>query len=656
MKYHNQTKFYSFIYAILVLITIIAVLFCFDLVPNFEKTTYWQDYATFDWDTKVEKNDAGEDVLVYEISTPRQLAGVFVQSKMVSAEDFSDVTEIDSKIYRLKNDIDLDGMSWTPSALNSGYTIDGNFFKILNLRIVTSGQTVGFVSENKGTIKDLYFDSIYVKNDSTDSNNWIGTGGVCGYNNGTITNVIVIDGYVTGPQYKANNDRQTGGIAGRNGGTVKYCINHASVGRSKFSGGIVGYSNGGTITNCTNYGYVSCGRNQYVRAGGIIGETGNSNTTVTGNVNFGGISTGGDDNSNPSNFLAATQITLGGIVGYSQSSVSKCANYGTVFAINPYVAGYLREHQSSYAGGIAGYSTTSISDCYNMGDVKAEAKKTSSTENTGVKTYNEFEVHHHYNVVMGVDSLYYTRQTVNKTTKTENAYAGGIAGYGTSVTYSYSVGNITGGYSYESYTINHTLKAEKVANILGIPSGIKSSDTWSLNQTVYRYTGAYCKAIANGATVSNCYYYGELIDNRSGSDGGYSDGAVFVSPGAIVDNWLITYNFAYGTNASQSIQKSLSEIHNANGRNSDATVYFTASASNGTFKYVVKVDSGYPDSANNEKDVNNNGTILNFTISNLAEKATSKTESEIKNLNMGSAWSKNSNINNGFPYLKDLYW
>ena len=656
MIYKEKVYFNKFIYTILFCITLIVSYFCIANIGNSNSEITWQSQAQYDYNTKVEVDDNGVINTIYEVTTPEQLAGVFAQSELTYADDHEDIADSSNKIFRLMNDIDLSGKSWVPSTLSSDYTFDGNYFTILDLTISRSEQCVGFISTNNGTIQNLFFKNTTVTNNYTSSSTWIATGGVCGYNNGTIKNVTVLSGNIKGPTYQGNNDRQTGGIAGGNGGTIVNCINYATVGRTKFAGGIVGLSNTGTISRCANYGTISCGRNIYPRAGGIVGEITDKGTTLQLCVNNGNIAVGQTDNTNPNTYICAEDTRIGGIVGMTYESITQCANYGSVSSGTFNVAGYNHDHKTSYVGGIAGYSNAQITNCYNMGNITADAEVVTKTENTGVKTYNEFEVHHHYNFAMGVDSLYYTRQTVNKTTETENAYAGGIAGYGTSVTYSYSVGNITGGYSYESYTINHTLKAEKVANILGIPSGIKSSDTWSLNQTVYRYTSAYCKAIANGATVSYCYYYGELKDNRSGSDGGYSDGAVFVSPGAIVGNWLITYNFAYGTNASQSIQKSLSEIHNANGRNSDATVYFTASASNGTFKYVVKVDSGYPDSANNEKDVNNNVTILNFTISNLTEKATSKTESEIKNLNMGSAWSKNSNINNGFPYLKDLYW
>lgn len=657
MIYKEKVYFNKFIYTILFCITLIVSYFCIANIGHSNSEITWQSQAQYDYNTKVEVDDNGVINTIYEVTTPEQLAGVFAQSDLTYADDHEDIADSSNKIFRLMNDIDLSGKSWVPSTLSSGYTFDGNYFTILNLTISRSEQCVGFISTNNGTIQNLFFKNTTVTNNYTSSSTWIATGGVCGYNNGTIKNVTVLSGNIKGPTYQGNNDRQTGGIAGGNGGTIVNCINYATVGRTKLAGGIVGLSNTGTISRCANYGTISCGRNIYPRAGGIVGEITDKGTTLQLCVNNGNIAVGQTDNTNPNTYICAEDTRIGGIVGMTYESITQCANYGSVSSGTFNVAGYNHDHKTSYVGGIAGYSNAQITNCYNMGNITADAEVVTKTENTGVKTYNELRVHKHLHFwwfTILSDELFYTRKQVNRYTETEYAYAGGIAGItNNTISYCYSTGDVKGGYIYESYDINHIIKAMQWCD--GIAN---RSDDWSFNQTIYRYTNVFAKAIANNATSqSYSYYSGDIIDNKSSESGGWNNGAVTVSPAQVIvgSGWAFSATFAYNTNDETEMEVFYSDIVDGEDA-SNPSVTFTVSASDGVFKYVTQIHSGYADEANNEKDVNNNGTILNFTIANLEEKATSKTESEIKNLNMGSAWSKNSNINNGFPYLKDLYW
>lgn len=155
----------------------------------------------------------------------------------------------------LMNDINLDGINWTPIAsADKPYagTFDGNGYEIQNLNVNLSAQDgtshrVGLFASVSGTVQNLRIAS------------------------GFISATASFDGY-------------GGGITGElNGGTILNCSNAASItvvsDRRCYVGGIAGGGDGGNIERCSNEGTITAkdvspsNKTGKVSVAGILGET-----------------------------------------------------------------------------------------------------------------------------------------------------------------------------------------------------------------------------------------------------------------------------------------------------------------------------------------------------------------------------------------------
>lgn len=139
----------------------------------------------------------------------------------------------------LMNDINLDGINWTPIAsADKPYTgtFDGNGHEIQNLNINVSGDTYY-------TYTGLFA--------------CVGVGG-------TIQNLVIASGEIISEHTGKGYD-YTGAIAGESVGTIVNCSNKASVvsktKQASYCGGIAGiagtFGTGGNIERCSNYGDVT---------------------------------------------------------------------------------------------------------------------------------------------------------------------------------------------------------------------------------------------------------------------------------------------------------------------------------------------------------------------------------------------------------------
>ncbi|MEE0059758.1 MAG: hypothetical protein UE295_02900, partial [Acutalibacteraceae bacterium] len=236
----------------------------------------------------------------YEISNAGELycfAEKSQSDKTINAILTADITVNEGTI----TDESTGVRSWTPIAYNYAGTFDGNGHSVSGLYLKSSESDQGFVRRlsDKGTVKNL-----------------------------TIKN-----SYISGGQY-------TGGITGDNSGTIDNCHISATVNGTKYVGGIVG-DNGGIVTNCSSAGVVT-GSEAYT--GGIAGC--HDDTVLTNCHNSATVS--GDN-------------TVGGVVGWCASTITKCSNSGKISATN------------STVGGITGlaiiYDGAAVSYCSNTGDV-----------------------------------------------------------------------------------------------------------------------------------------------------------------------------------------------------------------------------------------------------------------------------------------------
>ena len=391
---NSDKKFLFFVvYSIVLLFTIY---FSYTFISSYiqQKREYelfkqsWQYVADTNFETEVEIDpETNEERVINLISTPEQLAGAFLQSSSVQAYDIGSMTNKKTYnrygTYKLTCNVNLSGKTWTSNDFYG--TLYGGSFVISNLSMSKNQENLGFVSKLTGTIKDVFFDNIFVNN--TDSSGGAyRTGGVAGYvNGGKIENVSVVSGKIWGNSWNnQNNDRCVGGIAGyMDRGTIKNCKNAASLHYGKFIGGIVGKMNGGTTTNCINYANIEDNNgNTYPRYGGICGE---SYGTITLCMNRGNvkcnISTEWESEVNGVKITFYGDIKVGGIVGDANTyAVTKCANYGDV-------SGGKTSNRTAYVGGIAGMiHDINVEDCYNSGSIYAYAKEFSNINKREITT------------------------------------------------------------------------------------------------------------------------------------------------------------------------------------------------------------------------------------------------------------------------------
>ncbi|MBQ3025575.1 MAG: hypothetical protein IJD23_09750 [Spirochaetaceae bacterium] len=244
----------------------------------------------------------------------------------------------------LKNDIDLNNVSWTPIGKNStdGYkgTFDGEKHEIKGLNI-----------------------------NSSDANP---QGLFCSVNGGTVKNLVV--------QGSIKSSYFTGGITGYlNGGTIENCVNKASITNSATNGttgGIVGYveNSTATIKNCVNMAKVE---STHFTVGGIVGATGvmsetNVSISISKCINMGEIS--------------ALSI-VAGILGLAYPiTIENCINLGKVISTN-----------TTYAAGIVIPSeddvSVTVTNCINAGNVVNNNDRVGaiSTSTNGIYSNNYYD-------------------------------------------------------------------------------------------------------------------------------------------------------------------------------------------------------------------------------------------------------------------------
>ena len=234
------------------------------------------------------------------------------------------------------------------------------------------------------------------------------------------------------------------GFVGYLEGTVKN-LNLVNVDASgyRYVGGIVGYAeNGSLITQSELTGTIT-GNFQVIElsVGGIVGYSeglvsycennglvsGNDGSSYVGGItgrNYGKISNC-NNNKQVTSSAKTTYAYAGGITGFSNGTISNCNNYAKVEALSYYHA---------FAGGISGYNGE-IFQCVNVGNVRAYGESNYyATERYagGICGY------------MSSSACAITESTNNGIVENNSEYTGGVAGYLYSgiITNSYNNANI----------------------------------------------------------------------------------------------------------------------------------------------------------------------------------------------------------------------
>ncbi|MBR5925028.1 MAG: hypothetical protein IKZ60_06140 [Bacteroidales bacterium] len=284
----------------------------------------------------------------------------------------------ETKYFKLVDDIDLDGITWTPLNKDGGYdeaiNLDGNGKTISHLsmplfytfngnasNLTIDGATISQSKGNYGifgrqaTVADGAVTNITVKNSSLASENTI-----VGALFGTVSKNIVISGCVA-DNVTLSATQQVGGLVGlMQSGSIDNCSASGSATvTTYYAGGMVGLINGSiagdiSISNSHSSVTVTHTTGNNSRVGGLIGQIERTVTIekcyATGNVTGTGHYGGG---------LVGVINTADGTV-----NISKCYATGNV-ALNT-------GGNFSHAGGLLGRidaGTVNISNCYSTGSV-----------------------------------------------------------------------------------------------------------------------------------------------------------------------------------------------------------------------------------------------------------------------------------------------
>ncbi len=273
-----------------------------------------------------EHTDEIKEEIKYEridISTPEEFAA-FASQCYIDAWS-------KNKYVSLRADIDLSGTQMKLVPVFNG-VFDGVGHTISGFDYMGDGYVVGLF---RYVGRDGLIQNLTVKGAVASENEKECMGSICGINHGTIKN-CTFQGTVSG--------RDTiGGIAGINEGTgtISGCAVKGRITGYYSTGGIVGI-NHGALNNCTNRAGIN-DNSEWVAQDDEMGTGMGILESLTAS----------DDNE------LYSGVDTGGIAGFSDGVISRCANSGTV--------GY--EHTGYNIGGIAGRQSGVVSLCTNSGTV-----------------------------------------------------------------------------------------------------------------------------------------------------------------------------------------------------------------------------------------------------------------------------------------------
>ena len=346
------------------------------------------------WTIATEALQSGAQVKVYadvEGMTPSYFATTFVgypgsgtekdPYRIYTAEDLQGASN--RGYYKLMNDIDLTKwikensptVGWPAIGRNSGEVtyIDGANHKVTGLWIDTQENFNGLFSNfSAGQIKNLTVEVASGK--KVKGGDY--TGVLIGRNaNGSIVNCTV-KGDVEGGAH-------VGGVSGYvENSTLQNLSYTGSVSNEAddaFVGGLIGQTLDCEVTACeanskinaTGKGIEDNGEKQFMKVGGLIGES--KGGTVKKSITQNNMTATGEN------------CYAGGLIGYSETPVTLCVSKGIVTASgdNTYSGGLVgyaladvdnsfstaKTTGTQFSAGLVGYTFNSIDKCYAMGDV-----------------------------------------------------------------------------------------------------------------------------------------------------------------------------------------------------------------------------------------------------------------------------------------------
>ena len=543
----------------------------------------------------------------------------------------------------LVDNIDFSGKSYPIITKTASVTINGNGYTIIGVEI-NNARRMGLIGETSAsvTINNVNL-GVDIDHSST-TQSYIG--GFVGYGSDTIS----IDKCSVNGEINVSSDK------------------------THYVGGFVGYSDSEStinITNSMNYAnIVTCGG---TLVGGIVGYAGSTSTTLSVCANFGDIK-------------GATGY-VGGLIGSSQGKkeVSKCFNTGDITGT------------SGAIGGLMGYcgNAVTFSSCYNTGSINLNSTNTRRGGIVGSAASSPT-----FNYCYSVGSLSSTSssgsQTVNKTvTPTHKCDPEKLTTYSMADSENAIISTPYDGGGGDStpQTVDVYIRLSSISyNVVTVAD---------LCSTSYSSTNSYCYSSSTGGNDSITLSLQIFVDGQSkktltpsiskGYNGKYHYSGVnleleynYILSESQYDGLVSICSFRghpfvmsgsdYLVYDSESYVKMSGLQLNYSGNKLSISSLLGYKGKIGYWKNAYYLDDrgdllglydGVVQEGQNVFYYINEITDTNLDTQTVNVSSTNKTignsthltsNSDIKNKSLGSNYTTNSSINNGYPFLKDFYW
>jgi hypothetical protein len=516
---------------------------------------------------------------------PFQIANLADFNEMIACQD-----QLHAHWYfKFVADVDFNGQYWTNSSVELFSKVNGNGYKLKNLRITMNsneewvGGLFSAVKENavlKNLTIELHPDGYIVSNIVTATSFSV----LCCNNYGLIQNCSVVGTINAGRG-------DFGSIANQNLSVIDGCSCNITVNsQAGYVGGICAYNG----------------------EGAVIKDCNAQMTTTSGSDNVGGICAynRGLLQKNTSNSSIHGWTYVGGICGKSEGNITGCVASGNI-------SGY------RYLGGIAGYvsapfaSDVLVENCYSSCNVTATGNNATLAGGLIGMTFPNFN-QTYYPVINSCFSTGSVSSPMVEATGEEGT--GGL------------IGRSDGGAIISNCYSNANVSAHRGGGLIGIFIG-NFTARWSYIRNSYATGNVNANIAAGGfidflnyAVIENCYARGNVTIQNPPDD--------YYRPGGFISkNYQGKVKFCYSTGT----------VKNTLGENVANCAFVGYTEGGGLYQmYRNFYDKDAADNNTQQYDgfVATGKTSLEM-----------KQQSTFSDWDFSQIWAINSSVNNGYPYL-----
>ena len=195
-------------------------------------------------------------------------------------------------------------------------------------------------------------------------------------------------------------------------------------------GGIAGVVQSGTLSDCQNYGTISIGEGITFRQANIGGVVGYSKVKVTDCTNYGPVTELGDMITHTTTYAALKDYRVGGVVGYTTKDIDSCTNEATgVVTISGVIFDGHENATDIGIGGVVGYGQSLVSNSENKASINANVEVIAAPKNLTTATQKNFIIGGGCGLANRVDALINSGNVTIGGTFDTRVFIGGCVGY-----------------------------------------------------------------------------------------------------------------------------------------------------------------------------------------------------------------------------------